>query len=78
MPMQLKQRLARLETQRRRESICRTCYGEGRFAVRHRGRDEPEPEGCPECGRLTVIRIKRYSVPIPSALSDSQPEGADW
>ncbi len=77
--MQLKQRLERLETQRRRESICSMCYGEGRFAVRHRGRDEPEPEGCPECGRLTVFQIVRYSVPIPwSTPLAPQLEGADW
>ncbi len=77
--MQLKQRLSRLETQRLRESICIMCFGEGRFAVRHQGRDEPEPEGCPECGRLTVIRIKRYSVPIPSdTIVAAESEGADW
>ncbi len=78
MPMQLKQRLARLETQRRRESICSMCFGEGRFALRHQGRDEPEPEGCPECGRLTVFQIERFSVPLPWATVDvAEPEDAD-
>ncbi len=77
--MQLKQRLSRLETQRRHESICTTCFGEGRFAVRHRGRDEPEPEGCPECGKLTVFRIVRSSVPIPWATTEAvESKDAAW
>lgn len=55
-------RLSRLETASR-NIACTQCSGAGRvYAVKAHLEPEPhEPEGCPGCGRVTVIRVTRVS-----------------
>jgi hypothetical protein len=67
--MSLRKRVERLERAARRDAIrartsCPECGGAGRLAMII-GRDEPEPPGCPCCGRVRVIRIVDVDPPGP-------------
>ena len=53
-------RLDRLEKDTRM-SVCHLCNNAGRvISVRtHLEPDPVDPEGCPGCGRLTIVRVTR-------------------
>ncbi|MCA9273784.1 MAG: hypothetical protein KDA31_12160 [Phycisphaerales bacterium] len=53
-------RVGRLE-QKSRALACPHCKGAGRVisVMTHLEPDPVDPEGCPGCGRLTVVRVVR-------------------
>ena len=54
------QRIGRLE-RNSKQRVCEVCHGSGRIvSIRtNKEPEEPDPEGCPGCGQVTIIRVTR-------------------